>query len=179
MRFASYIGAIALCAAACLLASGCAHAPKPVAAPDPYSSMIDRISDMDADKIRERMASLKSSAANNPDSDEAVMARLELALLAADYRNLSPDYGLALAELEAIGKRDRLAPAVRREVMCWLNALRSIRDLQKSKESLQSEINSLKAKAAKDWAELQRLKQNLEKLQEIDLEIEEKRKKMK
>jgi chromosome segregation ATPase len=125
---------------------------------------------LDAGRFQARAAELQGRAAAlgsgaNSATDEALVVRLELAYINLDYRNPARNYSVALRELEAVLAHVPQGSAVRYEIENLIAALGT--------------IQTLKERLERERQEVQRLREGLERLQDIEMEIEKKRRQIK
>jgi hypothetical protein len=100
---------------------------------------------------------LEKIVKNNPESSIRAKAHFQLALLYSSYKNPNPNYQQALKELEAYISLNS-SGKVSEEILNWLAILR--------------ELNKL-------IDENQKMKESVKQLKNLDIEIEEKKKKLK
>jgi len=138
-----------------------------------------------SENFPEEIAHLESIVEKSADSSVRSGAHLKLAWLYSHHKNPSSDYSRSLKELEAYISLD-LERGKTDEIQTWLKVLQSLekaeeksRKLRKHVELLQKENQVIEENRKQLLKENQKLKETIEKLKNLDLWLEEKRKDMK
>lgn len=116
------------------------------------------------------------AARNDPDSSVRATSHYRLAVLYSHHSNPSPDYPLALKELEAFIALDPQRAATD-EVRNRLTLLRELERANGENRKLIKENRELKNSVEQLTRENREFKDTLEKMERLDIMIEEKRKK--
>ena len=106
----------------------------------------------------------------HPDPSIRAMAHLQLVLLNTNYRNPNPDYLRALEELKAYIALDPEG-SKNEEVQNMLALLSEIEKIVKENEEMKESVRLL-------TIQNQRAKKTIQELKDLDVEIEEKRRKI-
>ncbi len=123
------------------------------------------------EELQGEIKRLEEIVRKNSDSTDRGMTHLQLALLYSSHNNLFPNYHLALKELEAYVSLNP-ARGSKAEIRRLVASLREIVRLSEDNEVLKQKIEQLKK-------ENKELKGTIEELKNLDIKIEEKRKKIK
>jgi hypothetical protein len=106
----------------------------------------------------------------HPDPFIRALAHLQLVLLNTNYRNPNPDYARALEELKAYIALDPKG-AKTEEVQNMLAILSEIEKIVKENEGMKESVRLL-------TIQNQRAKETIQELQDLDVEIEQKRRRI-
>lgn len=152
-----------------IMLSHCATAQKE-SAPSP--------ADLKTEKLHDEVRRLEEIAKNHPDQSMRAKAHLQLAKLYFSHKNPNPNYQQALRELEMYLSSDPVGGGAD-EIQDWLAVLRELeKTSEESKKSKQKMSQLLKDnKELKDA--IVKLKDSVEKLNDLDIRMEEKRKQVK
>lgn len=157
-----------------LLSYGCTKGPMPVCHPNYYHAR-------ESKAIAQEISRLEAIIEKGPDNPENPVSYFYLALLYAHYNNPAPDYPHSLSMLEKYlslnpdgGKKD--------EGLYLKTLLQGLVETDKKRALSQQEVKKLKQQAGKLTeknkkliSENQNLKEAIEKLKLLDLQLEEKR----
>lgn len=110
-----------------------------------------------------------------PDSPDAAKAHIQLAFLYSHYRNPSPDYYRALEQLTQYASLD---PGGSRQasVQNWFRMLQEITAAVSVNEDLKGKAEQMKKEIARLEKENAEMREKLEQLKHLDIELEQKRK---
>lgn len=118
---------------------------------------------------------LQKSIQEMPDTPDAAKAHIQLAFLYSHYRNPAPDYSRALQQLETYVLSD--TKGGRQDyVQNWLRMLKEISAAAVANEDLNGKMEQMKKDTARLEKENAEMKEKLEKLKHLDIELEQKRK---
>ncbi len=168
--------AIALLSLGCVMLSSCSSLRCLKTEGEGFSDTTDFASEI---------ARLQQMAEGGGDASVRAQAHLQLARIYSDYRNPHMDYDIALQHLRTYVK-ENAEGGENGDVQNWLSVLQELeterKEVKKSAariDTLVKESASLKEALDQSEKKNKEMKEIIEKLQSIDIQIEEKRKNIK